>query len=444
MYKLFTAALFCLIYTTSHGQANLTAKVVDSETKEPVVNASISLNSRTNTITKTGRHGQFSISMQSISSNETLVISCIGYETLVVRPHEVATQPTIALHPKAENIKEVVVTVDRMAKEIVRTATKRFRKNCNKKYFAADIEICSYLFNDSTRALLGCRKVSGTLNSQGLGSRFEDDRIRIASAQISNVADSLCYTTLLIKSYYDYLRYDYIRASECPVDSAPLRVPYFGRDFFNNGHFRVEKDTLYNSKPAYVIKVQNVNGVNYDYLLPETELRKKHAKLLAENKERTGYTPSNKLFVCTESQYDSIFFSRLRKSFKNGNPTPIQATFIIDKGTNAILKMEHKQTLFPFSKSPSYENITIFYEEMDGKTYPTRMEIMTKSLKYVCYTYHTVSLSNFSFDKKETRIARKEAYTPQKAQSYIPTSLCNSEWENEKRGETLQHLHVER
>ena len=105
MYKLFTATLFCLIYTTSHGQANLTAKVVDSETKEPVVNASISINSRTNTITKTGRHGQFSISMQSISSNETLVISCIGYELLVVRPHEVTAQPPIADHPNAEHKK---------------------------------------------------------------------------------------------------------------------------------------------------------------------------------------------------------------------------------------------------------------------------------------------------------------------------------------------------
>jgi iron complex outermembrane receptor protein len=92
------------------GQQTITGNVFDSETKEPLIGATILV--RSNRIgTTTNANGQFSMSCQCTA--DTLEVSYIGYaKNIFVSP---ASQISISLSPSASNLEQIIVTANREA-----------------------------------------------------------------------------------------------------------------------------------------------------------------------------------------------------------------------------------------------------------------------------------------------------------------------------------------
>jgi iron complex outermembrane receptor protein len=92
------------------GQQTITGKVFDSETKEPLIGATILV--RSNRIgTITNANGQFSVSCQCTA--DTLEVSYIGYEKNTLASP--ASQILISLSPSASSLQQIIVTANREA-----------------------------------------------------------------------------------------------------------------------------------------------------------------------------------------------------------------------------------------------------------------------------------------------------------------------------------------
>ncbi len=91
-------------------QHTVTGSVYDSDTKEPLIGATISVRS-TRSGTVTNLSGQFSLVVND--ADDTLDISFVGYETAALAASR--SSMSIALYPSVSNLEQVVVTANREA-----------------------------------------------------------------------------------------------------------------------------------------------------------------------------------------------------------------------------------------------------------------------------------------------------------------------------------------
>ncbi|HEY9490301.1 MAG TPA: TonB-dependent receptor, partial [Chryseosolibacter sp.] len=94
----------------AYSQPTVTGEVYDSETKEPLIGASVvTLSSRQGTVTNS--NGQFSI--ETNRERDTLEVSYIGYEKrLIALP---ASSLSVSLSPSVSNLQQIMVTANREA-----------------------------------------------------------------------------------------------------------------------------------------------------------------------------------------------------------------------------------------------------------------------------------------------------------------------------------------
>jgi outer membrane receptor protein involved in Fe transport len=100
------------VFISTHlfGQQTITGNVFDSETKEPLIGATILVRSNP-AGTITNANGRFSISTSK--NSDTLEVSYIGYEKqLVIQP---SSQLSVSLSPSVNNLQQVIVTANREA-----------------------------------------------------------------------------------------------------------------------------------------------------------------------------------------------------------------------------------------------------------------------------------------------------------------------------------------
>ena len=101
--------ILCLSVIISSAQISLKGKVVSADTRQPVVAANVYL-SNTSVGTVTDANGEFLIS-RFPGGRFDLVVSFIGYETyrLEIRSDKLPDQLEIVLHPKTNELQEVIV-----------------------------------------------------------------------------------------------------------------------------------------------------------------------------------------------------------------------------------------------------------------------------------------------------------------------------------------------
>ena len=110
MKTLYSIAFTLSICANLFGQEIITGYIVDNQTKEPLVGATIQVrSSREGTITNV--NGQFELPF--IKHGDTLEVSYIGYEKLRIANPSV--NPVISLVPASNNLQQVVVTANREA-----------------------------------------------------------------------------------------------------------------------------------------------------------------------------------------------------------------------------------------------------------------------------------------------------------------------------------------
>jgi hypothetical protein len=132
-------ALFSNVYTKAQGNIILTGKVLDEKSNEPLAFASISIVGKP-VGTVTNNNGEFDFYVDNKHSNDTLVISHVGYQTY---KDKIANLPkrrlTIALRPRTHLLNEVVIREKNLtAKEIVGKAVRNLTLNYSTKPFCLE------------------------------------------------------------------------------------------------------------------------------------------------------------------------------------------------------------------------------------------------------------------------------------------------------------------
>lgn len=104
-------AFLCLYMSNIFAQSNtFNGKILDIETKEPIVGATIQLLSNLQIGTTSNNEGKFNLAINS--ANDSLKISYIGYTTIIVAG---TSDLVISLVPNAQQLQGVVVTANREA-----------------------------------------------------------------------------------------------------------------------------------------------------------------------------------------------------------------------------------------------------------------------------------------------------------------------------------------
>jgi hypothetical protein len=106
--NLITLFLFCLAITSVNSQTTFSSKVFDANTEKPIAYANIQFNSKTGVISND--NGEYSITItRSITSSDSLVISCLGYEKTSL-PLLNFTNEITYLKPQVVDLDEVLLT----------------------------------------------------------------------------------------------------------------------------------------------------------------------------------------------------------------------------------------------------------------------------------------------------------------------------------------------
>ena len=118
----------------------ITSKVIDAESKEPLVFAHVSVKNLS-TGTFTDENGYFTLAIPKSSINDTLTISFIGYETLNLIISKIKHED-ILLTPKVNMIEEIAIVASYNPKKIFKKVRKNLKKNyplntpfCAKTFF---------------------------------------------------------------------------------------------------------------------------------------------------------------------------------------------------------------------------------------------------------------------------------------------------------------------
>lgn len=129
---------------------NLSAKVLDSLSMEPIPYATVQLNAKG---LITNEEGQFSFILDEMTKEtDSLIISCIGYES-ISKPLTAFDSNTILLRPKAIELKEVIVSnKNYTADEIIELVQKNLEKNYTEAYSKKRLFHRNSSFNRMTRS----------------------------------------------------------------------------------------------------------------------------------------------------------------------------------------------------------------------------------------------------------------------------------------------------
>ena len=110
-FKNIILAFLCLYQSNIFAQSKtITGKILDSETKEPIVGATIQLLSDFQIVSTTNNEGKFNLFINS--ETDSVKISFIGYSPLVI---EANSELVISLMPNVRQLQSYVVTANREA-----------------------------------------------------------------------------------------------------------------------------------------------------------------------------------------------------------------------------------------------------------------------------------------------------------------------------------------
>lgn len=134
-YKVLYPLLFILLPVVLLSQAEaitVTGRLLDNESKEPVVFASVYLSGGT-IGTTSNEEGYFTFHIPSINDSAKVIISSIGYESIERSPYEFIKDEVIVLNSKMGELAEVLIKSTKKkklsAKKVVRKAYKQIKNN---------------------------------------------------------------------------------------------------------------------------------------------------------------------------------------------------------------------------------------------------------------------------------------------------------------------------
>lgn len=129
---LYILLFISLTVSAQNGNISVSGQLLDKETKEPVVFASIYLKGQT-LGTTSNEEGYFTFHFPSINRSNIIVISSIGYESIEKNANNFVSNEKVFLNSKADELDEVIITSTKKkkltAKQIVKKAYKNIKNN---------------------------------------------------------------------------------------------------------------------------------------------------------------------------------------------------------------------------------------------------------------------------------------------------------------------------
>lgn len=138
MYKISQLVYFYILLVVSltvsaqNDSKSISGQLLDKETKEPIVFASIYLKGQT-IGTTSNEEGYFTFHFSSINNSNIIVISSIGYESIEKNVDDFVSNQKVLLNSKIDELDEVIIASTKKkkltAKQIVKKAYKNIKKN---------------------------------------------------------------------------------------------------------------------------------------------------------------------------------------------------------------------------------------------------------------------------------------------------------------------------
>jgi len=118
---LLISLLFCAQAFFAQSMINITGKVIDQQTKEPIGFAHIGIPEK-GIGTTSGANGAFDLKLPAEYANSVMTISFLGYETYKKQVSKIKSPLTIKLKQVPNNLMEVVVLGEGAIEDIIRKA----------------------------------------------------------------------------------------------------------------------------------------------------------------------------------------------------------------------------------------------------------------------------------------------------------------------------------
>lgn len=100
-------------------QLHLQGNIIDSQTNQPIAAATISIQAKERYY-PADNNGKFDIITDSLTANDSVEFSCIGYQTKKIKAGDLLDKITIKLEPGVKVLQEVIIRV----KPIVKVGSK--------------------------------------------------------------------------------------------------------------------------------------------------------------------------------------------------------------------------------------------------------------------------------------------------------------------------------
>jgi hypothetical protein len=125
--KLIICIAFVLAFNLLHGQNKIAGSILDRESSLPIAYVNIGIVGK-NVGTVSGRDGKFNLLIEPQLMNDSLLFSCIGFESLFVKISDITGNYMIHLKEKSYPISEVVVKPRRFSEQVfgITTVSERF------------------------------------------------------------------------------------------------------------------------------------------------------------------------------------------------------------------------------------------------------------------------------------------------------------------------------
>ncbi|MFD2917646.1 carboxypeptidase-like regulatory domain-containing protein [Psychroserpens luteus] len=263
--------LFCI----SQNGKELLCKIIDTETGEPVMFASVAVKNQ-NVGVISDDDGSFRLPLTYKRDNTIIIISCIGYETIEVEVKTllVSRLNILKLKPKMESLEVVTITAKKnnyiSARDIVQKALINIPLNyprnphsyigyyreyqvLNKRYFNlnegimeefdAGFNTNKIFYKDNQAALYSFKQNKEFPQDSALAKSYDNKNLKfIEQATITGFGGN----ELCILNLHNVIRYNDKKSFSF--------IDVFKDDFIYNHIFRLTDKTYLNDEPIYVIK----------------------------------------------------------------------------------------------------------------------------------------------------------------------------------------------
>jgi len=263
-------------YFTGVQSQSLSSRILDSVTKKPIPYVTILLNKKG---VITNEEGRFNFLVDhTISENDSLFISCIGYAS-IGKPLKEFTENVIYLSPKAIELNPVIVTNrNYSAEDIIDLVKEHLDRNYNKNLSKKRMFLRDSYFQDFSKTDYTFLK--STIKE--LNKKFLDSVLRTLPKKSSYYTEILCDFYLNIED--DNQKMNLIKASELYDKSKELDYTKLEEKFNKIIKSNIKRDSYFKIKSG--LFGTKIDGEDFDEIF-ESEVDSTDAVALKNELEKS-------------------------------------------------------------------------------------------------------------------------------------------------------------